>query len=177
MTAALGFVFLAVLLVAASLVLMIREIHVRALDTRVSNAVLGIPNQSPRSQGLVEWFSAIGVRYRRFYADENLEQLRTILQSAGFNHHRTLPIWIGVKIVSMISIPLVTFFVAQISGKPPVSVLIYTFIGVVLGVMGPRLILLLSRRRFDAAIRLGTPDTIDLLVVCSEAGMGLWKAP
>jgi tight adherence protein C len=29
------------------------------------------------------------------------------------------------------------------------------------------------RRRFDAAIRLGTPDAIDLLVVCSEAGMGL----
>jgi tight adherence protein C len=33
--------------------------------------------------------------------------------------------------------------------------------------------MLILRRRFDAAIRLGTPDTIDLLVVCSEAGMGL----
>jgi tight adherence protein C len=39
--------------------------------------------------------------------------------------------------------------------------------------MGPRLVLLVMRRRFDAAIRLGTPDMIDLLVVCSEAGMGL----
>jgi tight adherence protein C len=32
------------------------------------------------------------------------------------------------------------------------------------------------KRRFNAAIRLGTPDTIDLLVVCSEAGMGLESA-
>ena len=32
------------------------------------------------------------------------------------------------------------------------------------------------RRRFNAAIRRGTPDTIDLLVVCSEAGMGLESA-
>jgi tight adherence protein C len=39
--------------------------------------------------------------------------------------------------------------------------------------MGPRLFLSVMRRRFNAAIRLGTPDTIDLLVVCSEAGMGL----
>jgi len=35
------------------------------------------------------------------------------------------------------------------------------------------LILVVLKRRFDAAIRLGTPDMIDLLVVCSEAGMGL----
>src|SRR5262249_42301382 len=40
----------------------------------------------------------------------------------------------------------------------------------------PRLILSLLKRRFNAAIRRGTPDTIDLLVVCSEAGMGLESA-
>lgn len=42
--------------------------------------------------------------------------------------------------------------------------------------MGPRLVLSVLRRRFNAAIRRGTPDTIDLLVVCSEAGMGLESA-
>ena len=42
--------------------------------------------------------------------------------------------------------------------------------------MGPRLILSVLRRRFNAAIRRGTPDTIDLLVVRSEAGMGLESA-
>src|SRR5258708_3205264 len=45
--------------------------------------------------------------------------------------------------------------------------------GGVSGIMGPRLIRSVLRRRFDAALRRGTPDTIDLLVVCSEAGMGL----
>ena len=38
------------------------------------------------------------------------------------------------------------------------------------------MILWLLKRRFDAAIRLGTPDAIDLLVVCSEAGLGLESA-
>jgi tight adherence protein C len=84
-----------------------------------------------------------------------------------------LPTWIGVKIVSTFLFPVIALLVAQLSGRPPTDVLILTLFGVAIGIMGPRLILLVLRRRFDAAIRLGTPDTIDLLVVCSEAGMGL----
>ena len=173
MTLGLGMVALAIAAAAATFVLMIHEIHVRALNMRVSKAVLGISGQAVPFQGMTGWFSSIGTRYRHFYAQENLEQLRTVLQSSGFNHHRTLPIWIGVKTVCMFLFPVIAFFVAQLSGKPLANVLIYTLIGVVAGIMGPRLILVVLRRRFDAAVRLGTPDTIDLLVVCSEAGMGL----
>ena len=176
MTAGLGLAALAIAAATVMFVLIIREIHIRALNTRVSNAVLGIPDQSRRSQDMIGWFSSIGMRYRRFYAEENIEQLRTVLQSAGFNHYRVLPIWLGVKTVSMFLFPFVAFFFAQLSGWPPTNVLIFTLFGVVIGIMGPRLILLVLRRRSDAAIRLGTPDTIDLLVVCSEAGMGLESA-
>jgi len=176
MTAALVWVALAMAAATAGFVLIIREVHIQALNTRVSNAVLGIPDRSTRSQNLRGWFSSIGMRYSRFYAPENLDELRTILQSAGFNHHQTLPIWIGIKIVSMVVLPLVAFLVAQLSAKPTTDVLIFTLVGLVIGIMGPRLILWLLKRRFDAAIRLGTPDAIDLLVVCSEAGMGLESA-
>jgi tight adherence protein C len=137
---------------------------------------MGVPGQSVPFQDMTGWLSSLGMRYRRFYSTENLEQLRTILQSSGFNHHRTMPIWIGVKTVSMFLFPIIAFFVAQLLGKPSTDLLIFTGIGVVIGIMGPRLILSVLRRRFNAAIRRGTPDTIDLLVVCSEAGMGLESA-
>jgi tight adherence protein C len=166
-------VILAIAAATATLVLIIHEIHIRALNTRVSKAVMGIAGQSAPLQDMTGWFSSLGERYQRLYARENLEQLRTILQSSGFNHHRTLPIWIGVKTVSMYLFPIIAFFVAQLFGKPLTDVLIFTLIGVVIGIMGPRLILSVLKRRFDAAIRLGTPDAIDLLVVCTEAGMGL----
>jgi tight adherence protein C len=170
-------VALAIAAATATFVLIIREIHFRALNTRALNAVMGTPSQSaPPFQDMTGWFSSIGKRYRRFYAPENLDQLRTILQSSGFNHHRTLPIWIGVKTVSMYLFPIVALSVALLFGKPLTDVLVFTLIGVVIGIMGPRLILLVMRRRFDAAIRLGTPDAIDLLVVCTEAGMGLESA-
>jgi tight adherence protein C len=176
MTAALGLVSFAIAAASATFVLIIREIHLRALDTRVSNAVMGITGHSTSSQDMIGWFSSLGTRYRRFYAEENLEQLRPILQSSGFNHHRSLPIWIGIKTVSMFLFPVIALFVGQFSGRPPTGVLIFTLFGVVIGIMGPRLILSILRRRFDAAIRLATPDTIDLLVVCSQSGMGLESA-
>jgi tight adherence protein C len=176
MSVGLSLVALAIAAAVVTSVLIIYEIHRRALDTRVSNVVLGIPGKSASFQGMTGWFSSLGMRYRRFYAPENLEQLRTTLQSSGFNHHRALPAWIGVKTVSMYVFPIVAFCAAQLFGKPLTDVLVFTLIGVVIGIMGPRLFLSVMRRRFNAAIRLGTPDMIDLLVVCSEAGMGLESA-
>ena len=176
MTSGLSLVALAIAAATATFVLVIHEIHIRALNTRVSKAVMGIPGQSTPLQDMTGWLSSLGMRYRRFYSTENLEQLRTILQSSGFNHHRTLPIWIGVKTVSMFFFPIIALFAAQLFGKPLTDVLIFGLFGVVIGIMGPRLILSVLKRRFNAAIRRGTPDTIDLLVVCSEAGMGLESA-
>jgi tight adherence protein C len=173
MTVGLSLVALAVAAGTVACLLMIHEVHLRALDTRVSNAVLGIPSRSAPFQGMTGWFSSLGMRYRRFYAEENLDQLRTILQSSGFNHYRTLPTWIGVKTVSMFLCPIIALCAAQLFGKALTDLLVFTLIGVVIGILGPRLMLAVLKRRFDAAIRLGTPDMIDLLVVCSEAGMGL----
>jgi tight adherence protein C len=173
MSVGLSLVAFAIAVATAACLLIIREIHFRALNTRVSNAVMGLPSKSAPIQDMTGWFSSLGVRYQRFYAPENLDQLRTILHTSGFNHYRALPIWIGVKTVSSFLFPITAFFVAQLSGKPLTDVLIFTLIGLLVGIMGPRLILLVMKRRFDAAIRLGTPDAIDLLVVCTEAGMGL----
>jgi tight adherence protein C len=176
MTAGLSWIALAIAAATAASVLIIREIHLRALDTRVSNAVMGIADHSTRSQDMIGWLSSIGLRYKRFYAEENLEQLRIILQSSGFNHYRVLPIWIGIKVVSAFVFPVIALLSAQLSGKAPTEVLAFTLFGVVIGIMGPRMVLALLRRRFNNAVRLGTPDTIDLLVVCTEAGMGLESA-
>ena len=72
--------------------------------------------------------------------------------------------------------PLAGFFIAEFLGKPLVAALIFALMGMVVGIMGPRLILSTLRRRFAAAVRRGAPDAIDLLVVCSEARNGAWRA-
>lgn len=176
MTFGLSLVALAIALATVTFVLIIHELHIRALNMRVTSAVMGVPGQSAPFRDMTGWLSSLGKRYRRFYSTENLDELRTIVQSSGFNPHRTLPIWIGVKTVSTFVFPIAALFAGQLLGKSLTDLLIFTLIGVVIGIVGPRLILLAMRRRFNAAIRLGTPDMIDLLVVCSEAGMGLESA-
>ncbi|MCK1315376.1 MULTISPECIES: type II secretion system F family protein [unclassified Bradyrhizobium] len=173
MTFGLSLVAFVIALAAATAVLIIHELHIRSLNLRVSNAVLGIPRQSTPFQDMTGWLSSLGMRYRRFYSAENLDQLRTIVQASGFNPHRALSIWIGIKTVSMFLFPIIGLFVAQLSGRSLTDGLIFMLMGVVIGILGPRLILSVLRRRFNASIRLGTPDMIDLLVVCSEVGMGL----
>ena len=176
MTSAVGLAALAIATATLTCVLIIHELHIRTLNMRVSKAVVGAPGQHAPLQDVAGWLSLLGMRYRRFYSPEDLEQLRMIVQSSGFNPHRTLPIWIGVKIVSMVLFPLAAILIAELSGKPLIDLLIFALMGMVIGIMGPRLILSFLRRRFAAAVRKGAPDAIDLLVVCSEAGMGLESA-
>ena len=83
MTSGLSLVALAIAAATATFVLIIHELHIRALNTRVSKAVMGVPGQSAPFQDMTGWLSSLGRRYRRFYSPENLEQLRTILQSSG----------------------------------------------------------------------------------------------
>jgi tight adherence protein C len=173
MTSGLSWVAFAIASATATCVLIIHELHIRALKIRVSRAVMGVPGQSAPFQDVTGWLSSLGTRYRRFYSPENLEQLRAILQSSGLNPHRTVSILIGAKTVSVFLFPIMALFVAQLFGKSPTDLLIFAAIGGVIGIMAPRLVLSVLRRRFNAAIRRGTPDMIDLLVVCSEAGMGL----
>ena len=176
MTSGLVFMALAIVAAAAAFILVIHELHVRALNARVSQLAPGIPGGPAPRPAMTGWLSSLGKRYRRFYSAESLDQLRTIVQSSGFNPHRALPIWIGVKVVSAVLFPLSALVMAEVFGKPFSDLLTFTLIGMVVGIVGPRLVLSMIRRRFAAAIRRGTPDTIDLLVVCSEAGMGLESA-
>src|SRR4029077_17696803 len=117
MTSGLSLMALAIAAATATFVLIIHELHIRALNIRVSSAVRGVPGLSAPFQDMTGWLSSLGMRYRRFYSTENLEQLRTIVESAGFNHHRTMPILIGGKTVSMFSFPIIALFVAQFFGE------------------------------------------------------------
>jgi tight adherence protein C len=176
MTLALVLATLAIGTATAAALLVIREVEILAQNARVSKVVVGLPSRAPPVQGMIGWLASLGGRYRRFYSAENLEQLKTIVQSSGFNAHRALPIWIGVKAVSAVSFPLVGLFISEFLGMPLRAMVGFTLVGAVIGIMGPRFILSVLRRKFDKAVRKGIPDTIDLLVVCSEAGMGLESA-
>jgi tight adherence protein C len=178
MTSGLGLTALAIVAATVTLVLIGRELYIRELDGRVSKAMIGAATANQRAPltEVTGWLSSLGAYYRRLYSPENLEELRAVVQSAGFNPHRAVPILLGAKSASLFLFPIAALFLAIILGKTPRGLMIFTLLGLAIGVVAPELILSALRRRFSAAIRRGAPDALDLLVVCSEAGMGLESA-
>lgn len=163
----------AVALATLAVLLGLQSLHQRAQQARVLRMIGAEPGSAAAGSITGDWLAGIGMRYRRFYSADDLEQLRGMIQASGWNPYRVMPMLIGGKTVAMLGAPALTGLAAVALGKPLTGILLWVAIGGVVGVMGPQLLMSLIQRRFRTAVQKGTPDAIDLLVVCSEAGMGL----
>jgi tight adherence protein C len=176
MNIALIFAMLSITLACAAAIMIIVHVNMYSLNLRVSKSVTGLDKRSASLKNMTSWLSKLGHKYRRFYSMDSLEQQSSFIQSSGLNPYRALPIWIGVKTISMTFFPIFALLIGEILSKPINDLVFYVLMGEVIGILAPRLVLLLLKQRFSADVLRGTPDTIDLLVICSEAGMGLETA-
>lgn len=169
-----GLLTLIIALIGVSAMMMLREAKMRDSRARVIHAIHGSVEAAPL-QGFIRYLYALGERLRRFYSPENVEHLRGVIQAAGYNHYRLLPILLGSKAAFMVVMPVLGVAASFFASSPQMR-LAAIGIGVIAGILGPELVLSMMKRRFTAALQRGTPDALDLLVVCSEAGMGLESA-
>lgn len=163
-----------IFLVGVSIFMLLREVRVRENRARVMQSVLGQSGNAPLT-GIIKYLHSLGERLRRVYSPQSLDHLRGVVQAAGYNPHRVLPVLLGIKVVMMILFPVMAAIAASFIDLVQIR-LVVVGVGVIVGVMGLDLALGFARRRFVADVSRGTPDTLDLLVVCSEAGMGLESA-
>jgi tight adherence protein C len=166
---------LIIALVGASAIVLLREAKSRDIGAGVVSAVYGESQSAPLA-GVTKYLYALGERVRGYYSAQNIEYLRNLIQAAGYNPHRVLPILLGVKVAVMILLPLIAVALASFFAGSIQMRLAIVGIGVIVGVLGPELALSFMRRKFATQLQRGTPDALDLLVVCSEAGMGLESA-
>ena len=161
-----------ILLVAAAAFLTLQEARTREVYARIDWAVGNQGEKTPNVQGFLQ---SLGERLRHFYTASSLEKIRSTVEISGFNPHRMIPILLASKMVLMLLILLIAVVTAYFENSMIIR-LITLGGGIILGIMGPEWILAIIRRRHVAALERGTPDALDLLVVCSEAGMGLESA-
>jgi tight adherence protein C len=174
----------AVLLVAGAIVLLLREAARQNLDARVSavaasgrtaSAAPSTPWFAPAT-GLVE---KVGVSFRkgtRFYSEEGIAELDAMIEAAGMRPKRVLPMVLGGKIVLLILAPLAAYIYCTIVGYSPASRVLALALALPLAVLVPDWILRALRNSYRKALQRGVADALDLLVVCTEAGMGLESA-
>ncbi len=168
---------------AGALVMTLRGWAARSLEHRVlavsSEAVGGRDaiDNSPLGwlRRLLGWIGAT-VRGTRFYSERDILALEGMISASGFRTNAVLPVVLGIKVVAAVGIPLAAIVYGRLADITSSHLLLLIFVSVPLGLMGPEWGLTLLRRPYLAALRRGVPDALDLLVVCSEAGMGLESA-
>jgi tight adherence protein C len=87
-----------------------------------------------------------------------------------------MPIFIGAKLACLFALPTLTWLGTVLLGYSTGKQALYTAVSVGVAMMLPNWVMGLIRRPYQAALRRGIPDALDLMVVCAEAGLGLESA-
>ena len=123
-----------------------------------------------KMQGILESF---GERVARREIDWGKTQ--TMLIQAGYRGSGTLPIYFGVRIVAAMTLAAGALLTGTVSGAGP-STMIAVGVAGLIGWVIPSMTVKRKIRKRQKSIQLALADTLDLLVVCVEAGLGLNQA-
>ena len=102
------------------------------------------------------------------------DSVRDGLSEAGFRGPNAVPLFLGSKIVFAAGLPLIFFLIMTAFGNPFAGQGL--LFGIALGVIGfylPTLWLWDASKKRKLEIQYSLPDSLDLMVVCVEAGLGL----
>ena len=167
------------LLVALAVVLLLQEATSRDLEARIA-AVIGDERRSVAHKGLLPWLTealqALGhtIRERtRLYSEQDLAALGAAIGASGLNPIRVLPLVLGAKVAVMVLVPLLALGYALLARVGLLHGVLLTAAALPAGALVPEWGLRLLRRPYTRDLRRGASDALDLLVVCTEAGMGL----
>ena len=112
-----------------------------------------------------------------FFGDKELpERFNMIsrrLHQAGYRGNRAVRIFWGLRIFLCVAFAFGGMFVALSSGASMSDFLLLSGAGAVVGYMLPFLTVFRKSRARVLEMRETLPDTLDLIVVCVEAGMGV----
>ncbi len=163
---------------AASLLLM-REARQRDLETRVMIATMGRSAPTVRRPGAVDVLRRIGDAARRggrLYSRQDQEHFRAVIAAAGYDARRLLPVLLGAKIALMVTMPVLGLGLGALLKTTLLFRILIMGLSLIIGLLVPDWLLGFARRSYATSLERAAPDALDLLVVCSEAGMGLESA-
>jgi tight adherence protein C len=169
------------LLAVLAVALAANELTEHRMAERVRRAAIGVtPETAPKRS-----FASLGAAMLRLLdvsgmvrfmaSQQDRTQVERTLVPLGVPSSMAAPLLVALKLVFLVAGPLAGLAWNATSGSggnPMLPVLV----GAGVGVLAPNMILSQLRKRRVAALNRGMADTLDLLVVCAEAGLGLESA-
>lgn len=102
--------------------------------------------------------------------------MRLRLVQAGFRKPSAIPTYLALRLLLPILLAATVFLALPLLGLPSEMALLAAAAAGIAGWIGPSFFLDSRIRRRQEQIQLALPDTLDLLVICVEAGLGLNQA-
>jgi tight adherence protein C len=107
---------------------------------------------------------------------KTLGELEATLHAAGFRGRNGLSLFIGAKLLLLIGLPVLTWLFLERTGWPPIRVMVAVMVAAIVGLLLPDQVVRVLNKRHLKEVDRGLPDALDMMVICSEAGLGLEPA-
>jgi tight adherence protein C len=111
-----------------------------------------------------------------FFSRRDVEIIERATQSAGLDGRRLGAAVIGSKAILLMLCPVVAYAISGMLGCGLRGQLVFVLAAALLGSIAPNWLLASVQRSYTSGLRRGLPDAMDLMVVCTEAGLGLESA-
>jgi tight adherence protein C len=129
-------------------------------------------------RGLIAAIARVGevLRGSAFLSARDVEEMGNLVQAAGYQPRRAVPIMAGAKFLLLLVSPVLALGFGMVRGYAPATLVVMAVLGATVGMLLPNWGLRYAKSRYHKSLRLGLPDALDLLVICAEAGLGLESA-
>ncbi len=167
--------------VAGSLAMLAQLRHER----RVSQRLQGLRGKVARAQPagaegtpLLRIVAALGGAVARsgVLSARTIEELEQTLTSSGLRGRQGIGLFIGSKLLLLAGLPVVAFVTLSEFGASSGTTRLVTVIAAVVGLLLPDSIVRRNHKSYLDRVDQGVADTLDMLVICSQAGLGLETA-
>jgi tight adherence protein C len=151
----------------------ILEARVRDVQKTVGIDAVIAPTD-PSQSGVMGVIARVGEAVTRggLLSAGTLDDLRARLSSAGFRSHNALAAFVGAKLLALAGIPPLCWLAAP-AGWPFSMRIAAVSVGGLVAMLLPDYVVRSLHKRHLKGVELGLPDALDMLVICSEAGLGL----
>lgn len=106
-------------------------------------------------------------------SNRTLEELRQTLHVSGFRGEHGLGLFVGTKLLLVIGLPVLAQLAVWVFGFNVPYPGAVPAIAASIGLLAPDKVVQTVRTRYLRAFENGMPDALDMMVICSQAGLGL----
>lgn len=155
-----------------------QDLQNRRIAAVCGGAGMAAPGVLQGERGLLAAVAGLGTLMSRsgLLPASTLIELENTLVSAGMRQFRALALFIGGKLLLLLLLPLLAYLLLHGMAVSPMLRLLGIGGAGIVGLLLPDFIIRRIRARYLKAVGLGLPDALDMLVICSEAGLGLEMA-